>query len=325
VSKSACFITGALDSATAVKDFLVGVHQGMNHAIISTGEAVRTIYNNPTLITNLSNNAMRLLTGRPDQIVNAARNALTSVGNSILKFELTMKYGSAADRGFAAGEFTGNLLIALAGGEALGAAKLGIELIASDLVGTTASGEVGTNITRRIRTSPELAPQIKSPETLLPHEGITLDSVKLKILSFAERLGIIDSGGIKGFLDTFNKIAGNEIGAIGDIEKVVEKLKGARGLKGRDFEQYLVEKIGGGEPFKLGGREFDGKLGNLWYEAKTGRFWEDLPKFKADMGQRLDIAQKNGASYHLFSNQTIPQEVKDWLTKKGITFLEILE
>jgi len=86
-----------------------------------------------------------------------------------------------------------------------------------------------------------------------------------------------------------------------------------------------VEKLGGEGAFKIGGREFDGKLGQLWYEAKAGRFWEDLPKFKADMGARLDLAQKNGASYHFFSNQPIPQEVKEWLTKKGITFFEILE
>lgn len=70
---------------------------------------------------------------------------------------------------------------------------------------------------------------------------------------------------------------------------------------------------------------------NRWWEAKSGQFWkmlEDNPKelsrFKDAMGQRKRIAADNGASYELFSNTPIPDSIKEWLTKKGIPFTEIL-
>lgn len=52
---------------------------------------------------------------------------------------------------------------------------------------------------------------------------------------------------------------------------------------------------------------------------------EMLDKFKSDMGDKLKIANENGASYELFSNTPIPEMIKKWLTKKGIPFTEFLE
>lgn len=56
---------------------------------------------------------------------------------------------------------------------------------------------------------------------------------------------------------------------------------------------------------------------------------EDNPskkvKFKSDMGDRLKIAEQNGATYELYSNTPIPNDVKEWLTKKGIVYTEILD
>ena len=42
------------------------------------------------------------------------------------------------------------------------------------------------------------------------------------------------------------------------------------------------------------------------------------------MGARLRIAKDNGVSYELFSSTPIPQNVKNWLDKKGIKYYEIL-
>ncbi len=44
-----------------------------------------------------------------------------------------------------------------------------------------------------------------------------------------------------------------------------------------------------------------------------------MDKFKTAMGE---IAQDNGATYELHSNTAIPEEIKSWLTKKGIPFTE---
>lgn len=104
---------------------------------------------------------------------------------------------------------------------------------------------------------------------------------------------------------------------------------GAKGLVGVDFEIYLKALYGGKGSFKQNGREFDGAIGNRWYEAKSGNYWNDitsktdgLNKFKSDMGARQSIAKVNNASYELHSNVAIPQNIKDWLTQKGIKFYE---
>lgn len=106
----------------------------------------------------------------------------------------------------------------------------------------------------------------------------------------------------------------------------------AQGLTGRDFENYLNDKLGGDGSFSVGGREFDGGVGNRWWEAKSGNYWdmlEDNPsmlaKFKSDMGNRLRIATDNGATYELFSNTPIPESIKQWLIEKGIPFTELLD
>ncbi len=100
-------------------------------------------------------------------------------------------------------------------------------------------------------------------------------------------------------------------------------------LNGKEFENWLHETYGGQPSFKVSGREFDGAIGNRWYEAKSGRYWKDVTstdkgwnKFTSDMGARQRIAQDNGATYELHSNTPIPQNVKNWLDKKGIKYYQ---
>jgi hypothetical protein len=119
------------------------------------------------------------------------------------------------------------------------------------------------------------------------------------------------------------------------VEKAVKDelgSKSAKGLIGKDFEDFLTKQIGGNGSFSKGGREFDGGLGTRWWEAKSGEYWDmlesdskQLEKFKSDMGDRLRIARENDKTYELFSNTPIPQSVKDWLTKKGIGFTEYID
>lgn len=103
-------------------------------------------------------------------------------------------------------------------------------------------------------------------------------------------------------------------------------------LIGHDFEDYLTKVIGGEGSFSKGGRDFDGGVGNRWWEAKSGGYWDlimnnpkKLELFKSSMGDRLRIAKDNGATYELITNRPIPEEIKTWLTKKGIPYTEILE
>ena len=103
----------------------------------------------------------------------------------------------------------------------------------------------------------------------------------------------------------------------------------------KSFAEFLVKKLGGKGSFLAksfnSSREFDGAIGNIWYEAKSGKYWEmllsskeQLNRFYQDMGRGLSVAKSNGAIYELHSNTYIPKSIKDWLTKKGIKFTEWL-
>ncbi len=112
-------------------------------------------------------------------------------------------------------------------------------------------------------------------------------------------------------------------------------LKGAKGLIGKDFENFLTKNLPNASTgFSKGGRDFDASYnsGTIWVEAKSGRYWEEqlsnsagIEKFKSDMGSRLKIASDNSAKYELFSNTSIPNFIKTWLESKGIKFFEILD
>ncbi|MCX7920466.1 MAG: pilus assembly protein [Clostridia bacterium] len=107
----------------------------------------------------------------------------------------------------------------------------------------------------------------------------------------------------------------------------------AKGLIGKDFEDFLTKNIGGEGSFSVEGRDFDGGIEingtKRWWEAKSGQYWDylnsnprNVEKFKSDMGHRLKIAKDNGATYELHSNTPIPDNIKEWLRKKGIPFTE---
>ena len=88
-----------------------------------------------------------------------------------------------------------------------------------------------------------------------------------------------------------------------------------------------MQTLGGEGSFRVRGREFDGRVDNRWWEAKSGRYWEHLEKdpvmkqkFRSDMGHRLSIAKEHGATYELFSNTPIPPEIQNWLLERGIKF-----
>ncbi|WP_144280844.1 fibronectin type III domain-containing protein [Chryseobacterium echinoideorum] len=156
------------------------------------------------------------------------------------------------------------------------------------------------------------------------------------IVSMAMGAGFFKKGadGLKdGVEDTGEKFIKKEIND--SLEEIIKKLKGAKGLVGKDYEDFLATHLPNGGPgFSKMGRDFDAFYDNnkIWVEAKSGRYWENIvsteagfAKFKSDMGHRLQIATDSGAKYELFSNTVIPENVKAWLLKKGIKYYETLE
>ncbi len=100
------------------------------------------------------------------------------------------------------------------------------------------------------------------------------------------------------------------------------------GMYGVEFEGFVSSVNGGTGSFTHMGREFDGAFGDVWFEAKSGPYWERLSnpkrlqKFKSDMGARKRIANDAGKQYELHSNTPIPDAVKTWLRRAKIRYVE---
>ncbi|WP_406392094.1 PrsW family intramembrane metalloprotease [Streptomyces sp. NBC_00882] len=112
---------------------------------------------------------------------------------------------------------------------------------------------------------------------------------------------------------------------------------------GDSYEDFLMGKLDGtpgpdGRPgFKTGGRQFDGRYSDpetgaeIWYEAKSGRYWErvnsnekDMLRFKSKLGDARRIARENDKQFGLISENEIPDNIASFLNQKGIPWRVIL-
>jgi len=105
-----------------------------------------------------------------------------------------------------------------------------------------------------------------------------------------------------------------------------------KGLTGTAFEKWIQKTLGGEESFIVDKRQFDGKIGNKWIEAKSGQYWVDhcqqgtgFDRFKSITGEQIKIAEHNDSMLEIHSNSQIPSHVKEWLTTKGIRYVEWLD
>ncbi|MFB7336045.1 hypothetical protein ACFC00_31160 [Streptomyces adustus] len=110
------------------------------------------------------------------------------------------------------------------------------------------------------------------------------------------------------------------------------QIRGAIAQKnGKAYEQFLENELGGGGEFTEMGRQYDGAYidpatgRGTWYEAKSGKFFEDalkrpaqLSKFYSTEGQKAGIARDRGIDYKVISENPIPDQIANWLQKKGI-------
>ena len=109
--------------------------------------------------------------------------------------------------------------------------------------------------------------------------------------------------------------------------KAAEEGKKVIQRTGKASEDFLRQKLGGTGSFRAGGREFDTSInnGNTWVELKSGLI--DMTKqrwssMQSQIGQQMRIARDNLKEYELHIIGEVPDYVRDWLVKKGITFVE---
>ncbi|MEU9979389.1 RHS repeat-associated core domain-containing protein [Streptomyces sp. NPDC051014] len=125
-------------------------------------------------------------------------------------------------------------------------------------------------------------------------------------------------------------------GAEGPPEEVPMSKGRLQQLSGDAYEVSLMEQLGGkpgpdGKPgFKKGKRQFDGRYTpegasrEVWYEAKSGEYWdrlnrdpEEMLTFKSKLGESRKIATENDADFRVISENPIPQNMQNYFQKKG--------
>jgi len=122
-------------------------------------------------------------------------------------------------------------------------------------------------------------------------------------------------------------ISSNRI-ALANVENNMLKIN-LSNFAGDAYESFLIQKLGGSGSFKAGGLQFDGAYsnGNIWIEAKSGAFWEnvamkDIPMWKSKFGSKNSVAFNNIKHFEVYSSGPIPQVFKDFFTQKGIKFFD---
>ena len=109
--------------------------------------------------------------------------------------------------------------------------------------------------------------------------------------------------------------------------------KSPRGLTGKKFEDWLAEHLGGTGGFQAnipnsgsGSRDFDVAVVNRWIEAKSGEYWnKSSANFKNKLGEQQKIANYYGKTLEVHSNTPIPNNIKEWLDKRGVPYFEYLD
>lgn len=98
-------------------------------------------------------------------------------------------------------------------------------------------------------------------------------------------------------------------------------------VKGALYELHVAKKVGASKGgFTSGGKQFDGAYGDVWYEAKSGQFWDvasqNVGKWKSKFGDYIRGAKDNGKTWEIYSENEIPQVFKDYFDKQGIKYHE---
>ncbi len=165
------FLDYAADSAVSIYRFLQGVNAGAGDALIGLAQTAQSIYNDPTLLTNLSTHVMNTITAGPGASADAVVHRLNVVGDALLDFQVTMSSGTAHERGHALGEFGTHVVLGVIGGEI---AQEGREVLNEALGPIVTSGAIdtaGARIIHEVRLTPELAHQVQRVEQIVDSAG----------------------------------------------------------------------------------------------------------------------------------------------------------
>ncbi len=224
----------ARDRVTSINEFLYGFEDGIRTELATTAEVMRAIYSNPNVARNLARNVVLFLEGQhgrqivAGQVADAALTAAQRAWNAIYEYGTTIAYGTAEERGHASGRLVTNIVIAIASGEVVEEARLGLEVVANTV--TRAGGEVsvGNAINQGVRASEVLAPEIAAIDQRVAQAEIAEASQSASTASASSSVGqsaaieqrVVDSAGVVGERITIGRDANQVYHAFRHIERL---------------------------------------------------------------------------------------------------------
>lgn len=139
----------AKDLSDALADAVSGVSKGIYKPFKRASDVMEVVFQNPTLIQNFYGNMMGAITSQrfPSQVAEAFK-----------EFWVAIAFGTAYQKGEAAGELVGNLAIAIAGGKVFNAAQF------EGLKGVPSIQNLGDMLHQGIKAAPFIATEVAAAE-----------------------------------------------------------------------------------------------------------------------------------------------------------------
>jgi hypothetical protein len=219
-----------------------------------------------------------------------------------------------------------------AGAAALDSAEAGAILGGVELALNEALSNIGADMIADLETYLQAAADSVPEIETVDAETTEVSQVLERELSETEIREPAGVGGRGGGSSEPPSTGGGGEGPEGPSDDEPDSSGRGRQERGQAYEDHLQEQLGGNGSFRQGGREFDGSYTEddgteTWYEAKSGKYWDlvnrnpkVMAKFKANLGDARRIATENGSGFQLISENPIPENIAEWLAKKGYTW-----
>lgn len=248
----------ALHTVNSINQFLGGVAGGVYDGFYDVARVGQAIYQNPELISHVSNYLMKTITDPTDFLRNAK--------DSFVAFTVAMATGTPNQVGHALGHFASNLLFVAATGEVSHLGKVTLEKIGADVAERGIAEQVGQEVIQGIRNTSALVESVQA-----------FEADAARIIAAARKHGI-------------DVVTGPEATLVDKV--IIETLEG-RGNVTSKFKLTADEALQAGEKWVGSGYKEIGKPRQGVFRSADGR-----RQFRMDEGSLMGAHDPNVPHIH---------------------------
>lgn len=140
----------AVDTLNSIGSFMGGVESGVRDGFVSAASLAQAIFNDPVLISNLTNNIKYTLSAGPQGMGTVFSRTYRGISDVIYHHSFIMWHGNAYEKGHAIGNLGAVTFQALVAAEGVKAGKVALLKVAKQVVQSGASQKLGQVLTRKV-------------------------------------------------------------------------------------------------------------------------------------------------------------------------------